>query len=108
MKNKNRLNRLNKGYIKIPDDIFDMELGPEIIGLFCYLAKQTEDFNPSVRTIGKALRISITSVCKYLKVLQSSNIIRLVKSHSIASPTEYEFIDPKDWLYPSFVGKNGE
>ena len=98
MKNKKLINSIKKGYVKIPDKIFEMGLKPELIGVYCYLVKQSEEFNPSVRTIEKHLNVSRNTAGKYVQKLVDLNIIKLVKGHSVGKPAEYEFVKPNEWI----------
>jgi DNA-binding transcriptional regulator YhcF (GntR family) len=61
------------------------------------MAKMPEDFNPSVGVMAKALKISKTTVIKYLAELKSRNIIRVIQQGGENVLTKYEFIKLEDW-----------
>ncbi len=98
MKNKNEiLNKLKKNYFKIPNKIFEVNLSATAIAMYCYLAKNREDFNPSVSTIAKSLKLSKTTTIKYLKELQNRNIINQYEAGAERRVSKYEFIKGNDW-----------
>lgn len=98
MKNKNKLNALRKGYFKLPNKIVDMNLSAVALALYSYLAKNSEEFNPSVKTMANALNISKGTVIKYLQELKDRNIIKVIEIGRERVTTKYEFVDVKEWM----------
>ena len=100
MKNRDLLvNNLTKagGYYKCPNRIFALNLSIGAITIFNYLISCSEDFYPAGRTISKVLRISRTSVIKYLNELVNRNIIKVIEHGGRNRVTKYEFIKPSEW-----------
>lgn len=97
MRNKNKLNALKKAYFKVPNKIMEMGLSSTAIALYSYLAKQPEDFNPSVSIIAKSLNISKPTAVKYLKELKDRNIIHCYEPGRENVISKYEFIKVEDW-----------
>ena len=97
MKNKNGLNKLKKNYFKVPNKIVDSQLSPVAIALYVYLAKLPEDFNPSVGVMSKNLKISKTTVVKYMKELKDRNIVRVIQEGGENVITKYEFVPVTEW-----------
>jgi DNA-binding transcriptional regulator LsrR (DeoR family) len=56
-----------------------------------------EDFNPSVGVIAKTLKISKTTVIKYLTELKNRNIIRVIQPGGEHTITKYEFVHLDEW-----------
>lgn len=97
MRNKLKLNKLKKNYFKIPNRIFDMGLEATAIAMYCYLAKQPEDFNPAISVIARNLKVSKPTVVKYMKVLQNRNIIKQYEQGRERVISKYEFISSNEW-----------
>ncbi len=104
MKNKTKLNKLKKLYFKCPNKLHTSKLSMGAIALYSYLAKNAEDFNPSVRTVGKALNISDNTAIKYYKELKDRNIIRVVEKGREGVSTKYAFNELSEWTEKEDVG----
>lgn len=99
MKNRNSvIGKINRQYAKIPNKIYSYSLSITAIGLYTYLASNSEEFNPSVKVISRALGISKTTVIKYMKELKDRNLIKCIKPGGEKVITEYEFTPLNEWL----------
>lgn len=97
LKNKNKLNVMKRNYYKVPHKLHSMNLHVVSIAIYSYLARGSEDFNPSVGTIATALNISKTTVVKYIKQLKSSNMLVIVTPGREKVTTKYAFTDQSIW-----------
>lgn len=97
MKNKNSLNKMKRSFFKLPNRILDIGLSATAIALYSYFAKMPEDFNPSVGVISKTLKISKTTVVKYIKELKDRNIVRVIQPGGENVITKYELTRPDEW-----------
>lgn len=97
MRNKHKLNKLKKDYIKVPNRILSMGLKPGSIATYLYLAKMPEDFNPAISIIARAINVSKNSVLKYLDELKNRNIIYQYERGAEHKFSKYQFNDVKDW-----------
>lgn len=98
MKNKNKLNSLKKAYFKLPNRIHTIGLSATAIAIYSYMAKGPEDFNPSVGNMSKALKLSKTTVVKYIKELKNRNIVKVIQPGAENLITKYEFVEIEKWI----------
>lgn len=98
MQNKSELNKMKKAYFKVPNRIFEVGLSVQVIGFYSYLAKQSEEFNPAIRTICGQLGISKGSAVKYFQELKDRNIVRVIQPGGENLITKYAFVPTKDWV----------
>lgn len=99
--NKEKINKIDNYYTKIPNDIFRFKFCAGVIAVYVYLCHNAEHFNPSVRHIANTLKISKNSVRKYLTILCAYGIIEIVESGDRNKVTVYKFNHPGDWHYPN-------
>lgn len=97
MKHKTSLNSMKKGYFKLPHKIYSMSLPATAIAIYGYLARGSEEFNPSINTISKALNLARGTTIKYLHELKNRNIIYLIQQGRERVTSKYGFSNPKDW-----------
>lgn len=97
MRNKNILNKLKRNYYKVPTKIHQMGLNSTSISLYYLLASFAEEFNPSIRFLQKKLDLSRPTVIKYLKILETKNIIRKYHQGGQNDLNKYEFVNPGEW-----------
>ncbi len=97
MKNKENLMRMKKDYLKIPNKILRMSLNSVETMLYVYLASCGVNFNPSLKTISKALRISLPTVQKHLKSLIKKNMIEKYHQGGTNNVNRYSFVEPGKW-----------
>lgn len=97
MKNKEHLNKLQTHYFKLPLKLFNVGLSSGAISTYTYLASCAESYYPSINTIKKNLNISKNTVVKYLKELESKNIIKCDERGYEGKVTKYSFINIKEW-----------
>lgn len=97
MKNRNQLNKIRKHYSKIPNKLYNCNVSITAIGLYCYLASNSETFNPSIKNICSILQISKGTAIKYLGELKNRNLIKLIRPGGERVVSEYEFCSPDDW-----------
>ena len=73
-----------KDYFPLPNEIFDLNLCYGEIAVYAYLLRcedrKTFQCYPSYKAIGKALKMSRNTVCKYVRQLEEKELI-------ITSPT---------------------
>ena len=98
MRNKNQLNSMKRNYFKVPCKIYEMGLSLTAIGIYTYLAKQSEEFNPAISVISRSLGISKNTVIKYIKELKDRNILMVVQPGAENLITKYAFVHHKDWV----------
>ena len=97
MQNKEILNQLKNHYIKIPEELFTISLPAQSVAIYCLFAHGREDFNPGVKYIGTVLRMSPTTVIKYIKILIELNIISLVQRGFKGRFSKYRFEPVSEW-----------
>lgn len=97
MKNKQDLNKMKKAFFKVPNRVFDIGLSATAIGVYAYLIKMPEDFNPSIGVIAKSLFLSKTTVVKYMKELKDRNLITCIQPGGTNLITKYQLNRPDIW-----------
>lgn len=97
MRNRNKLSTMKKKYIKLPNKLLLLGLNSHSISIFTYMASVPEDFNPSVKTICKAVKLSAPTVIKYIKELMQHNVINKYAQGGSNTFTKYEFVNPENW-----------
>lgn len=97
MKHKYKLNALKKAYFKIPNKIHGVGLSATAIAIYSYMAMQAETFDPAISVIARSLKLSKTTVIKYLKELQDRNIIKCYDRGAERKISKYEFVNLDDW-----------
>jgi predicted transcriptional regulator len=97
MRNKNKINSLKKGYIKVPYEVMTKGLSVTAMGLYMWLLSKSEDFEPNVVYIRRELKLSRNTVYKYLNELLENNIIRVREKGFKGRATKYELVGPKLW-----------
>lgn len=97
MKNKQDLNKMKKAFFKMPNKVFDIGLSATAVGLYAYLIKMPEDFNPSVGVMANSLNISKPTVIKYMKELQNRNLITCIQPGGTNLITKYQLNRPDVW-----------
>lgn len=117
MKNVEKFNKyIRKGYTKIQNEVFKMNLPPGAIVLYLFLRSMPESYYPTPTSIKKNIQLSKKSYYRYMIVLESCRMIRKIASHSfnLENPTEnkstqYEFLDKPNWVkYKSKSKKSKE
>ncbi len=99
VKNRRNMCSMKKGYAKVPIEIFNAGLSPFALGMYCLFISLPEDFDPALSFLSSTLKISRNTVIKYLKELESRNIIK--KYHTggpNAGFSKYEFVARREWL----------
>lgn len=99
MKNKINLNKMKKRFFKVPNKLLEVNLPATAIALYVYLAKMPEDFNPSLTTMCRSLKLSRNTVLKYIEELKKRNMIRMIQQGYENTLTKYEFVDTKEWTW---------
>lgn len=99
MKNKNQVNKITYNYIKVPNKIFKMNLDVGVIALYIYLCSFPEEYNPSLRELGRYLKLSRNTTYKYLSILKRCNIIKEISPSSVElrKSAVYELSNPEGW-----------
>lgn len=97
MINKQYLLSLQRNYIKIPSELFSIILPPQCIAIYCLMASQQESYHPSIRYIGYVLRMSPTTVIRYIKILLRLNIIAIHQKGYKGRINKYKFIPVNEW-----------
>ena len=68
-----------KDYFPLPNEIFCLNLSYGEIAVYSYLLyrenRKTFKYHPSYKTIGKALKMSRNTVCKYVRQLEEKEFI---------------------------------
>ena len=97
MKNIIHIRKLSKDYIKIPRQIYNVGLSVEALGLFVYLTKHSEEYNPSEYQIARELKKSRNTIRKYIKELEHRGILALEYSGGFNTIKKYSFTNPRNW-----------
>lgn len=97
MRNRNKLGKMRKDYCKIPNKLFNSELSSTAVSIYCFMASHSEEFNPSIKFISKALKIAKGTVIKYINELENRNIIKCIRPGGQRIVTEYEFVSINEW-----------
>jgi DNA-binding MarR family transcriptional regulator len=97
VKNKSRLNQLRTNWFKTTTQIFQANLDPHSIAVYCYLCSVSEGFNPSVRHMAKVLSMSKSTIKRAIDTLKDRNIIRMSSGPALGKSTHYEFVAPERW-----------
>ncbi len=98
MKNKLKLNGMKRSYFKVPNKLLDVNLPIMSVAIYVYMAKQSEDFNPSIATMAKILDVNKNTIVKYIKVLKDRNIIKLIARGGERTISKYEFVSIDEWI----------
>lgn len=97
MKGKTQINKLKTYYAKVPAKIFEAEVSPNAALLYCFFFSLAEEFNPGLGFISFKLRLSKKTILKYIRELESRNIVRKYKEGGFNEFNKYELILPKEW-----------
>lgn len=98
MKNKDYIDKLTKYYHKVPTKIYGLGLSSGAVALYCYLASNREDFNPSTRVVAKKLRVSRGNLIKRYKELIEKNIIMCYNKGTRTTTAKYMFVRMEEWI----------
>lgn len=99
---KTSINKLRKNYVKIPREIFHIELPAYSLALYVMLVSFSEDYHPSIRVLAKNIGIAPSTTKHYLDTLLKLNIIEKVEQGGLNRNNKYRFVPPAKWL------KNGQ
>lgn len=109
MKNRDKITSITKNFTKIPNRIFYMKLSPIAIVTYTALCFYSEDFNPTLGNIAKLLGVHRNTICKVLKELETSGVIRKIsqgylfrneisETRKRGEQSIYEFVPVSEWI----------
>ncbi len=86
LKKKNYQTRsIEKNYFTLPNEIFNLDLSSGEISVYSYLLsiedRKTFKCYPSYKTIGRAVKMSVNTVRKYVESLESKKFIATEPTH---------------------------
>jgi predicted transcriptional regulator len=97
MQGKIELNRMKRGYFKVPIELLFVGLNSYELSVYVFMASCKVGFNPSARFMSKKLKISTGTVTKAIKSLIKKNIIEKIQQGELGKRSEYRFVPPTQW-----------
>lgn len=98
MRNKRNKDRVKSGYTKIDNKIYKVGLSAGALAVYCFCRVLAEEFDPSLSFLSTHLKISRPTAIKYLKELESRNILKKYEQGGPGRFSKYEFVAPGDWV----------